>query len=286
MLVECTEVIWLAAFAATAPTIASAALSDWRTREVSDLHWAVIGVAGTILFLTYSVAEEGLKWEFFSLALGSALILADILLDKDLEQRLLYPAMAVAFSVPLYSLHSDALFSAWLSVPVCYLLYLAMYYAGILKGGADAKCLIVLSMMFPMFPEMLGFPWIGVDDRIAMIFVPSISIMFFASVAILPLGAAMAATNALRGDFDRRMFIGYRMDAALAASASVWPTEDAVDGAVVRARPSDEPEEAVRRLIEAGAEKIWVTPMIPFIVPLAAVSLALLVLGSPLFLIL
>jgi preflagellin peptidase FlaK len=282
--VDHAEVLWLTAFAVTVPVIASAALSDWRTREVSDRHWAAIGGVGTILFLIYSIMEEGLKWEFLCLAAGSALILADVLWERDSGPKALYPIMAAVFAVPLYFLHGDGLFSAWLSVPVCYLMYLAMYYTGILKGGADAKCLIVLSMMFPVFPQAFGLPLIEVNGVAAAIFVPSLSILFFSSVAVIPIAAAMAAVNAIRGDFDRRMFTGRRMDIDAAASAHVWPIEDAVNGEIVRIKPNDRSGEVFERLRDAGAEKVWVTPMLPFIVPMAAVALIVLTIGNPLFL--
>ncbi|MDR2846518.1 MAG: hypothetical protein LBV63_04465 [Candidatus Methanoplasma sp.] len=285
---EETAYFWIAALAITVPVLASAGLSDWKKREVSDIHWAVAGMSGLLLFTLYSLAESGVRWEYFCLAAATAMVLADILWDKEWNPIIFYSVMAVLFVVPLYSNAGDPLNTAWASIPLCYLVVMGMYMFGIVRGGADAKCVIVLSMLFPIYPSLFVLPLIPVPTGVASeIFVPAISVLFLAALFSISLVIYFAAVNIRNGDRGRHLLSGFRMAIDDAERSKVWPVEDVVDGAVVFSHISDEnTSEVYSRLRNANAEKVWVTPMIPFIIPLYAATVFIVLVGNPIFLIL
>jgi len=68
-----------------------------------------------------------------------------------------------------------------------------------------------------------------------------------------------------------------------ARSSFVWPVQDYVEGKLVTARIPEEPEAVYDRLEANGIENVRVTPMIPFILPIAIGFTTTMVLGSPLF---
>jgi preflagellin peptidase FlaK len=284
--VETEELFWLAAFAVTIAVLISASVRDWKEREVSDVHWIALGAAGLVMFTVYSIYTTGFRWEFACLAAGTALILLDVLLDKEVNPLILYSAMALLFVVPLYSNMSEDIFRAWASVPLCYLIYVGMYLLGIVRGGADAKCLIVLSIMFPLYPQFLGMPLIEVPGTaFSQIFVFSISVLFVAAVMVIPVAVYFAARNIRGGNISKRMFSGYRMDISKAENSDVWPLEDVVEGVLTPIKlPKEEDVDGIYiRLKEAGHNEVWVTPMIPFIIMITAAAALLVLIGNPLF---
>ena len=62
----------------------------------------------------------------------------------------------------------------------------------------------------------------------------------------------------------------------------VWPTEDAVDGEKVRMRVSEDTG-AYDRMEASGYGEIMVTPMIPFLFPMAVALSVVVLFGSPVF---
>ena len=277
----------ISAFVITMAVLISASLSDWRKREVSDAHWILLGIMGLIMFAYYSVHLTGFRWEYVCLAAGTAMILLDIFWEKEFNPLLFYSATALLFIVPLYGNMSEEIFRAWASVPLCYLIFVCMYFLSIVRGGADTKCLIVISIMFPLYPRFLGLPVIGVPGVAGQIFVFSISVLFIAAMAAVPVVVYFAARSLKEGKISKRMFSGYRMPVSEAETAHVWPLEDVVDGELVRIRipKEDEAADIYLRLKEAGHETVWVTPMIPFIIMIAAAAAFVTVIGNPLFLI-
>lgn len=285
---ETEEILGAAAFAVTMAVLVSASIRDWREREVPDGHWIVLGLAGLAVLVTYSVCLTGPRWEYIPLAAGTAMILADIFLDREFNPLVFYSVMAVLFIVPLFDNMSWDIFRAWASVPLCYLVFVGMYFLGIVRGGADVKCLITLSVMLPIYPSFFGLPLIDVPGGpFSQIFVFSVSVLFVAGVMTLPLPLYFAVRNLRDTGISSGMFSGYRMDISKAESAYVWPTEDIIGGTIERIRiPEEEEMGAIyARLKESGREKVRVTPMIPFIVFIALSAAFVSLVGSPLFII-
>jgi len=284
--VETAEILGLSAFVITVAVLISASVGDWKKREVSDIHWAVLGTAGLVLTVILSIHLTGFRWEYLLLAAGTALILIDILWDKEFNPFVFYLAMGLLFIIPLFNNMSEDIMRAWASVPLCFLIYVGMYYLGIIRGGADVKCLIAISITFPMYPQFLGMPLFGVPHNIMVqIFVPSISILFIAALMVVPMVLVFVAKNMKKEKFSKKTFSGYRMELSKAESSEVWPLEDIVDGKLSTIKiPKDEEREAIfSRLREAGREDVWVTPMVPFVIMITAATALVLLIGSPLF---
>ena len=285
---EVEEILGISAFLITMAVLVFASMSDWRKREVPDAPWIVLGAVGLAMFVSYSVYLTGFRWEYALLAGGTVMILFDILSDRELNPFVFYSVMAVLFIVPLYGNMSEEIFRAWASVPLCYLIYVGMYLLGIIRGGADVKCLITLSIMFPFYPHFLGLPFIAMPaGPFGQIFVFSISVLFFAAIMVVPVIIYFAARNAGKGLYSKRMFSGYMMDILKAEDSDVWPAEDIIDGVLTPIKiPKEEDMAGIyERLKEAGRTEVWVTPMIPFIVLITAAAAAVALLGNPLFLI-
>jgi len=285
--VEFEELLGASAAIISIAVLISASIKDQKDREVPDTHWAILGVAGMILFFFYSVNLTGFRQEYILLAAGTVMILIDILWEKEFNPFVFYFIMAILFIVPLYGNLSEGIFRAWASIPLCYLIYVGMYVFGVIRGGADVKCLIALSITFPNYPMYFGLPIIGAGDLLfSQIFVSSISILFFAAAMSVPVALYYGLRNAKEGSFSGKMFSGYSLAISEAEKAYVWPLEDIIDGELAPIKIPDEEdiESIYSRLKEAGQERVRVTHMIPFVVPITAATIMVLLIGNPLFL--
>ena len=282
------EIFGITAVIITMIVLIPASIKDWKDREIPDGYWIVLGVVGLAMFVAYSVYLTGVRWEYACLAAGTVMILLDIFLDREFNPLIFYFIMAVLFIVPLYGNMSDDIFRAWATVPLCYIIFVGMYFLGIVRGGADTKCLIALSIMFPVYYTYFGLPVIGIPGGlISEMFVFSIMALFIAAVLVIPIILYLAVRNAMKDGVSKRMFSGYRMSISKAENANVWPLEDIVEGELKYTKiPREEDiKDIYARLREAGRESVWVTPMIPFIVLIAIAAVILFIFGNPLFLI-
>lgn len=247
--------------AVAALVLVHAALCDVRSREVPDIHWWVLGIAGPVLCAVSSWGDgEELS---VILRLVGSLILAVCLMWEGAEgwraATLAIPAAIVTVAPAIA--YGDPVAWSGVSSLVMFLLFYGMYLVGLLKGGADAKCLMVLALAFPVYPEVLGAPLLwDIPHPESLVVNPSFSVMVLALVISLLGCLPVAARNIRSGDMDRRLLTSYRMDAEEAEKAFVWRLED-----------------------EADSEgKVRVTPMVPFVLPLAISFLIVAVLGTPL----
>ncbi|MHC1568118.1 MAG: A24 family peptidase [Candidatus Syntropharchaeia archaeon] len=140
----------------------------------------------------------------------------------------------------------------------------AIFKAG-LFGGADAKCLIVLSMTIPTYPHFsmgemefpLKIPLFPVFSFVALgngvilsAFLPFL--LFFYNIFHF---RTVKAKNPLY------LFIGYPLPVSKLRGKKV----NLLDGSFGRI-PLD--EEKIRKLEEEGIKKVWVTPALPFMIPI------------------
>jgi preflagellin peptidase FlaK len=286
--VEIEEIFGLTAFVITMIILIYASVRDWKERQVPDEPWIILSIIGLIMFVSYSIYLTGFRWEYILLAAGTAMIIIDIFFDREFNVFIFYFIMAILFIVPLYGNMSEDIFIAWASIPLCYIIFILLYIVRIVRGGADVKCLIALSIMFPLYPFFFGLPLIDVPDNIvSQIFIFSIAVLFIAAVLTIPMILYFAIRSSRDTGFSKRMFTGYRMDISAAEKADVWPTEDIINGNLEHIKiPNEEEIGAIyARLREAGQEKVWVTPMIPFIIFITVAAAILFLIGNPLFLI-
>jgi len=99
---------------------------------------------------------------------------------------------------------------------------------------------------------------------------------------VVPLG--LAIYNAIKGDYAGMMFLGYRMRIDEADKGFVWPMERVVGKKVVRIffpsrdrRDLSKDLDALRRM---GRKKLWVTPKMPFLVPMTLGFIVTIMFGN------
>jgi preflagellin peptidase FlaK len=152
-------------------------------------------------------------------------------------------------------------------IPLMIGLVYLFFQLRLIFGGADAKALIVLAILtpfqpfqtlssFPIYSSFMPFSWV--------IFSNSILLFLFIPLSLLIINI-----------FNKNIrfphcFIGYKISIAKAKKIFVWPLERIVDGTLKFSYvPSNfDPSEDFSRLEEKGYKEIWVTPKIPFMIPL------------------
>lgn len=247
--------------AVAAVVLIHAALCDVRSREVPDIHWWVLGIAGPVLCAVSTWGDGEVPSSILrlvgSLTLGVCLMWGGA--DGRRAAVLVIPAVIVMVAPAIG--YGDPVAWSGVSSLMMFLLFYGMYLVGLLKGGADAKCLMVLALAFPVYPEVMGLPFLwDMPHPESLVVNPSFSVMVLALVVSLLWCLPVATRNIRSGDVDGRLLTSYRMDAGEAEKAFVWRIDD-----------------------EPGPDgRVRVTPMVPFVLPLAVSSLIVAVLGTPL----
>ena len=249
----------------------SASVSDVRSREVDDRHWIVLlclaVIRGVAVFESY-----------VSIFLAAGIILVGLYMFEEsvvgIKACAILAVSAIAFLAGFLLTGSV--------IPVIVLtmtsFLLALYHSGVIRGGADVKALIALTMVFPTYPEVCCCLWPPIYPE-GFVFNPAFSVMFIALIISCMSPVIICCCNGGRGF----ALSSYEMPVEDARKAFVWPVQDFNQGAVVRRRISDENDEIYDRLEQNGIDHVRVTPMIPFILPITIGFIFTMVLGCPLF---
>ena len=260
--------------------LSSASAFDILYREIPDAHGWAIGTVGIIRNLIELKEMTGILMLF-----GSSLLFLDVMCDlgskgvRMVPYRILTASMIIVGSLLILDRPGSVMM---ISVPAMILIFLAMYRMGILQGGADAKCLISLSLLFPMFPVIN--PMIIITEGSPLMFAFPLSVLLLASAFTLASAIPQAVSNIMKRDYEGlRTLTMIRMDIERARSSHVWPRQDIVNGEAVIVKNTG--PEAYDRMESCGYSRIWVSPMIPFIVPITAAFAFLIIIGNPLSLI-
>ncbi len=257
--------------------MASAAASDVMFREVSDSHWKFVTAVGIPCAFVLGAEKFGILPA--TLVSASLVLMAFHVLSDAIPGMLSLVASAVLAVLSLFSSIDDPIVVAPF---VASALFLAMYHVRLLAGGADAKALIALSTV-PQYPSLSGLPLIWQAHGPLSAIPLSVSVLIVAVILSLVPMIILGFRNASKGFAGRRMFTEYRMPLEKAKTSYVWLAEDVEDGEVVHRRVMENEVEAFERLEEAGIEDVAVTPMVPFVLYIAAGLLTVILLGNPLF---
>ena len=266
-----------------------ASVLDIRTREVTDKCWWILGIFG-ICCMAYSAFSDGMRWEYVLMIIGTVMILLDILTEvigDGMIGKVLHVIMALMFLIPLAAAFDDMLVKQFFMIFVTFAIFILMFFTGVIKGGADVKCLIMISIVFTSYPSFLSLPLIASSDPInEIIFQFSLMTLLLAAVLSLFTAFYVMSKNVRNKDKDmKRRYMGFRMSIEEARSSHVWPLQYVSDGEVVTTRKAQDPS-VLDDLGSAGVEKVLVTPMVPFLVPITAAVIFLVLIGNPYFLIL
>lgn len=172
----------------------------------------------------------------------------------------------------------------------------SMYNSGIIMGGADAKALMLISLMVPAYPVVghLSFStyFFEILDTVPLqrFLLPfSLASLLNGAILLLVYPLFFLVLNLVRRDFRfPRCFFGYRLNIDLFEKRFVWLLEIERDGRRKMALSPPRDEKKVKEQLDifrkAGDEKIWVQPKIPFVIPMTAGYVISILFGNLVFL--
>jgi len=176
----------------------------------------------------------------------------------------------IGFENPMYLLF----------VPIMIILMYILFQMRLIFGGADAKALMALALLapahpiignFPLWQSLMPFPW--------TIFSNSVIIFL-----IIPL--ALFIYNILKRNIEfPYCLLGYKITIDKARETFVWPLEKIVDGKrrfMYMPKDFDVTEE-LNAFEKQNIKKIWVTPKVPFMIPLLAGFIFAFIIGDILY---
>lgn len=232
----------------------------------ADLVRVATGTA-VLLFASWTDLQwrraPNLLW--WLVAAVGAIVLAAELLAAPQEVLSSWPYLVVA---PAFA---GAMLGAW--------------RLGLLAGGADAKALASLAILLP-------FP-VHVAPGIPLLPSPmpgAFTVMADSLLVVLVLPLAFLVRNLARGDLRfPALLLGYRLPLEDLGETWCWPMEHPDPdgpGTAVSYLPNRGPpftRDSLRELEERGVEEVWVTPKVPYMVPLAGGLVAAFTLGDVLY---
>lgn len=189
-------------------------------------------------------------------------------------------------------------YQALFSVSVWLVIFYAFYNLGIPRGGADTKALMALSVLFPMYvifeDIMLSSAFIdlisdlsGVEYIITFTF----SLLMNAAIITVFIPISLIIYNATKGDlkFPQGAF-GYKMKLTQVAQKHVWIMDRIDDDnkvyTVLSPGNIEREDQLIKDLRKLGKKTVWVTPKIPFIIPMTLGLVINFVIGNIIFVIL
>ncbi len=276
--------------------LAVAAYFDLRTRRVRDPLWIALGTVGLIglaldiltsyfwwnqwlllasaALLFYAVFygkpildEDGVHLRpvrLFVLAAAAAAWIAGVFLPNPVDQMFL-PFGAKVISVPYLA-----------TAPVMIIIYQLFYQGGLLRGGADAKAMMALTLLVPLYPDASPFPLLtipaSVQATMQLFFPFSLAVLVNAAILALAVPIGYTLVNLARGDLGGAMWRGTREPVDQIPSHS-WVMErvDEHGQRYTVLFPSHRHDNAdhLAKLRGAGATRVWVEREVPLILLLS-----------------
>jgi archaeal preflagellin peptidase FlaK len=272
-----------------------ASRSDWKTREASDAYWLFLGAFGMTL-LAAQIFVDGADPLYYLVLIPIAIFFLDIFWDRPgmFENGInplpiaLYAAGFAILGFLIYQFGTASYLWGLLIIPIMFFLFMLLYLFDVIKGGADAKALIALAIVFPTYPVFGDFPLVAMPSITQLAFPYPLLILFNAAILVVAMPVVLFFYNLKRRDVRvPAMFFGYVLPIEEVSKKFVWPMERMDGGArkiTMFPHSSDEGKEQLAQLEAAGATSIWVTPKIPFLIPITASVLFSAIVGNVLFL--
>lgn len=257
--------------------LAIASVLDWRTRRVPNKYWIAMS-ALAIVIMVFQAALDGWPVSYMLVLIPIIAVLADVYLEPS-PSPLAKLAPVAEYTVAIASvvvlgvvLGNERTFRHLLAIPVMMLLVVLLYMLDIVKGGADAKALIALSIMFPFYPSLGPFPLAWRSSTTDFLFPFALAVLFTGAIIVALMPLWFLAVNLKNGDLRfPQAFLGYKIPASEALRKPVWLMERIIDGkhvAYARPRPDEDLAKEVEQLVSHGHDRVWVTPKVPFMIPM------------------
>jgi len=168
-----------------------------------------------------------------------------------------------------------------LFIPIMIGLVYVLFQLRLIFGGADAKALMAIAILVPLEPAIGEFPmWKGTIMPFSWsIFSNSIIMFIFIPLSLLIYNIAK------RNIQFPHVLLGYKMNIKKAREKFVWPLEKLVDGKrkfVYMPKDFDADDE-YDRFEKNGITDIWITPKIPFMIPLLVGFILAFIVGDILY---
>ncbi|MFQ5985970.1 MAG: A24 family peptidase C-terminal domain-containing protein [Thermoplasmata archaeon] len=276
-----------------------ASLTDWRKRRVGDGPWALMAGAGLALLAVELVDATGDPLPYLILV-PPALVLLDILWERGggrfaYASTLLFYGLSglavllLVIGFPGRGVDEQGLIVRGLGILTVILLGYVFYYLGLLKGGADAKAFMAIGVLVPGYPSLGPLPLLAVGPPLLapfeLLFPFAMTTLLWGALLLIGLPVAFLIRNLFHG--DRRwpqMLLGYRAPADQLPQFA-WTLQEVKGGEILhRVVPRTTTQEAdIDALRAAGVQRVWVTPQIPFLIPLTVGFLLAFLVGNPLF---
>ncbi|MFQ5553465.1 MAG: A24 family peptidase C-terminal domain-containing protein, partial [Thermoplasmata archaeon] len=276
-----------------------ASVADWRTRRVGDGPWALMAGAGLAL-LAVELASTPSDPLPYLILIPPALLLLDVLWERG-GGRFAYASTLLFYGLsglavlllligfPGQGVDEQGLIVRGLGVLTVILLGYVFYYLGLLKGGADAKAFMAIGVLVPGYPSLGPLPLLAVGPPLLapfeLLFPFAMTTLLWGALLLIGLPIAFLLRNLIRR--DRRwpqMLLGYKAPVDQLPPFA-WTLQEVKDGEVLhRVLPRTTTQEAdTEALRAAGVHRVWVTPQIPFLIPLTVGFLLAFLVGNPLF---
>jgi preflagellin peptidase FlaK len=164
-------------------------------------------------------------------------------------------------------------------IPIMIALMYLFFQMRLLFGGADAKALMALAILVPIQPALLG-------EQLPLwkSFMPGSWIIFAnATILFLFIPISLLLYNIGKRNFQfPHCILGYKISLEKAKQKFVWPLEKIKDGKrkLMYMPKKFDVDEELAEFEKLGITEIWVTPKIPFMIPLLIGFLATFFLGD------
>jgi preflagellin peptidase FlaK len=221
-----------------------------------------------------------------SIRLITGIVLLSYSSYTDIKTRraanILWIIMAVIGSVLLVIQYAVVGFSnIWylVFIPIMIALMYLFFQMRLLFGGADAKALMALAILVPLQPALLG-------EQLPLwkSFMPGSWIIFAnATILFLFIPISLLIFNIGKRNLQfPHCLLGYKISLEKAKQKFVWPLEKIKDGnrRLMYMPKKFDVDEDLAEFEKLGITEIWVTPKIPFMIPLLAGFLVTFFLGD------
>ncbi len=274
----------------------AASIKDLKSRRVPNEIWMIMGSIGMVILGIELWFVKEASWEYFLMFIPIGVLFAEAFIDRPpiysegkLNFRVLgwlvLPMLVFVFLVN--RLGNTLLFWSLTTILAVMLFSFILYFFYIIHGGADAKAVITLAILFPFYPTVPRLTHRALSAELVpameVVFPFTLVILLNASLVVLILPFAYLFINLSNGDVDfPKMFFGYKKKVSELEDSFVWPMEYYDDGKLKsELLPRSMSEEKIESLKEHNKKEVWTTPKLPFIIPILFGLILSILIGNP-----